>query len=693
MQIKSKTKRLTLKTILFFGCVMMLAYLPVTTFLYFLKNDAFNGYFPSRFFISETVHAKSFPWWNPYINFGLPQYGDMNAGFWSPITWLIAYAFKYNAFSFTTELIFYILISGIGFFKLCRFYKQTKSASFISGVAYMCCGYMVGHLQHFNWISAAAFLPWCLWAYNKLHNKFSMKNSIICSLLFYFLISSAHPGLIIGSIYFFAAYMVFFFMEKKYKEGKDFSTKSFIRKNLWMLGLLLFLSIGMIAGYADILPHITRGQKLDGAAAIINPVTLQSTMSLLLPMSTVKAGAFFNTDISMRNIYFGLVPLIFLIMTIFGEKSREQKFFLYAGLFFFILSLGGIFKYLTYYVLPGMAYVRLSGEFAIFSMLCFILSMSFTLNKHIVSNQGFHRGFYKPFYVIQLMLLLAIIVGIIGTVITQKGLFFEMQNILSQGGINNKLKSLIDNLSFFDILWIQSCIQFIFLGYIRKSLERKYFHRLVKICAADLILATLLNIPFTGVGQASVRDVQMQLNKVPEGLPAPFIQPIRTLNSDDTKEYFSLLGDQSFYNKQIGTVNYAFYPVEMKNSSLVFKNKQSLFADKPFLFTTGNDSSTSINIKYFKNNFIELEVNSSGNEKIIYQQNYYPKWKLIFNGERKKPEKYAGVFMAADLNEGKNYVKFSFYPGFVYTAMEISALFFFASLLYLIIVMFKRRSP
>lgn len=693
MQSKSKSKRLSFKVIAIFLGVMILAYLPVSSFLFFLKNDAFNGYFPSRFFISETIHAKSFPWWNPYINFGLPQYGDMNAGFWSPFTWLVAYAFQYNAYTFTIELLFYLLISGIGFFYLCRFYKQTKTASLISGIAYMCCGYMVGHLQHFNWISAAAFLPWCLWAYNKLHKKFSMKNSIICSLLFYLLISSAHPGLIIGSMYFFAAYIIFLFLQKRSIEGNDFSVKSFVRKNLWMFGLLFMISIGMLAGYSDILPNITRGERLAGAASITDPVTLQSSISFLLPMSTAKAGGFFNTDISMRNLYFGLIPLIFLIMTITGKKSSEQKFFLYAGLFFFILSIGGVFKYVSYYVLPGMAFVRLSGEFAIFSMLCIIMAMSFTMNEHIVSNKNFHIGFYKPFYVLQLILLLAVITGIIGIAITQKGMIFEMQNILSQPSTTLKLKSLLDSLSFFDILWIQACIQFIFLNQIKRALQRKYFHHLIKICAVDLIIATLLNVPFTGVGQASVQEVQMQLNRIPEGLPTPFIQPINSIYTEDSKEYFSLLGDPSFYNKQIGTVNYAFYPIELKSSKIVFKNKQSLFADKPFLFTTGNASSDSIKINYFKGNFIDLEVNSNGNEKIVYQQNHYSKWRTIVNGERKKPEKYAGAFMAANLVQGKNYVKFTFFPGFVNTAMEISALFFCASLLYLVIVMFKRRSP
>lgn len=693
MQSKSKSKRLSLKITALFFVVMVLAYLPVSSFLFFLKNDAFNGYFPSRFFISETIHAKSFPWWNPYINFGLPQYGDMNAGFWSPITWLVAYAFQYNAYTFTIELLFYLMISGIGFFNLCRFYKQTKTASLISGIAYMCCGYMVGHLQHFNWISAAAFLPWCIWAYNNLHKKFSMKNSIICSLLFYMLIASAHPGLIIGSMYFFAAYIIFIFMQKRKLDGEDFSVKSFVRKNLWMFGLLFMLCLGLIAGYADLLPNITRGEKLAGAASITNPVTLQSFISVLIPMSTAKAGDFFNTDISMRNLYFGLVPLIFFIMTISGKKSSEQKFFLYAGLFFFILSLGGIFKYLSYYVLPGMAYVRLSGEFAIFSMLSIILSMSFTLNEHIVSNKNFHTGFYKPFYVLQLLLMAAVITGIAGALISHKGLFFAMQQILSQPSTKMKLKSLLDSLSFFDILWIQACVQFVFLNHIKKALQKKHFHHLIKICAADLIIAALLNIPFTGVGQASVKDVQTQLNRVPEGLPAPFLQPISSFNTEDSKNYFSLLGDVSFYNKQIGTVNQAFYPVELKNSKNVFKNNQSLFADKPFLFTTGNDNSTIINIKYFKGNLIELELDSKGNEKIVYQQNHYPKWRMVVNGERKKPEKYAGVFMATNLSQGKNYIKFNFFPGFVYTALKISVVFFAASLLYLIIVMFKRRYP
>ena len=132
--------------------IMFVAYLPISSFMFFLKNDAFGGYFPSKFFISEALHSNDFPWWNPYINFGLPQYGDMNSGFYSPFTWIFAAFFTYNAYTFTAELLLYLILAGIGMYQLCRSFKFTKTVSYIAGFSFMCSGYMVGHLQHFNWI-------------------------------------------------------------------------------------------------------------------------------------------------------------------------------------------------------------------------------------------------------------------------------------------------------------------------------------------------------------------------------------------------------------------------------------------------------------------------------------------------------------------------------------------------------------
>src|SRR5215212_6352370 len=116
MQVYGNSKGLSNKSILFFIVLLMIAFLPVSSFVFFLKNDAFSGYFPPKFFMSESIHAGTLPLWNPYINFGIPQYGDMSSGFWSPITWLISATVGYNAYSFTIEVLIYLFIAGIGMY-------------------------------------------------------------------------------------------------------------------------------------------------------------------------------------------------------------------------------------------------------------------------------------------------------------------------------------------------------------------------------------------------------------------------------------------------------------------------------------------------------------------------------------------------------------------------------------------------
>ena len=262
MQVYTKTNRLSIKTFLFFAVVLFLAYLPISSFLFFLKNDAFNGYFPPKFFMSESIHAGYLPLWNPYINFGFPQYGDMSAGYWSPVTWLVASTVGYNAYTLTIEALLYILLGGIGVYQLTGIWKLRKNIRIIAGMAFMCCGYHVGHLQHFNWLSGAAFLPWCFWSYLLLLKAPTLKIILGNVLFFYLLFSSAHPGISIGAFYFFSAILIFYFFNNEL----SLSFKERIRKtgyaHIIFIVALLLLSAGMITGYADILPHFSRGEKV-----------------------------------------------------------------------------------------------------------------------------------------------------------------------------------------------------------------------------------------------------------------------------------------------------------------------------------------------------------------------------------------------------------------------------------------------
>ena len=83
---------------------MIVAYLPISSFYFAVKNDFFTGYFPAKLFLSEQIQLGNIPTWNPFINYGFPIYGDMSLGYWSPSNWFFG-ALGYNPYSFTAEFL------------------------------------------------------------------------------------------------------------------------------------------------------------------------------------------------------------------------------------------------------------------------------------------------------------------------------------------------------------------------------------------------------------------------------------------------------------------------------------------------------------------------------------------------------------------------------------------------------------
>src|SRR3954467_11051665 len=54
----------TLKPYLVLLVILLLAYLPVTTFHFAMKNDAFSDNFPNKFFLTQSLRSHFSPLWN-----------------------------------------------------------------------------------------------------------------------------------------------------------------------------------------------------------------------------------------------------------------------------------------------------------------------------------------------------------------------------------------------------------------------------------------------------------------------------------------------------------------------------------------------------------------------------------------------------------------------------------------------------
>lgn len=682
---------LPIKILLCLLAIVFIAYLPATSFFYYIKNDAFTGYFPPKFFMSESLHAGYLPLWNPYINYGIPQYGDMSSAFWNPITWLIASTVGYNAYSFTLEIFCYIFTGGVGMFYLCKQYGCRNAIALSAAAAYICSGYNVGNLQHFNWVSGAAFLPVCLYSYNALLKNQTAKNYVRAGVVFYLFISAAHPGIVIASVYFFLAYSIFKFFQQKDSNtilpdnlspasSKLFKPSLFrhFKTNVLLLIFILLLCAGMIAGYADALPQLTRGSKISLSSSLQNPTGFTAWLSLIYPFATVKNNAFFATDISMRNCYIGIAGIILLLSALWYKKSKLQVFMLASGGFFALLSSGGLVKTAAYYIMPFIGYVRLNGEFRIFTLLCLIIVAALHWEK--IVRQQTEKKLTSFFLAFLCIVFTALIGSVIYALYSGDSLLINI--IRGQYSLTAGLKGIIDNLSWADTFIIQSLIHFPIILGLWYFAKHKKINYAVAFIALDLIAATLLNMPFTGVGNNSVKEIQAVINTSPAGIPVPANKAVVSIKAEDEKS--KLVGDWSMYSKQPGTLHEVLYPIVLQNSKDYLDTILSSgneYRTKPLAYTTSEGAILRIRKFTASKYIIQYEV--SENTNLVIQQNWYPHW--YYDNDKLVEKIENNNFISLPLSSTEKTVKIEFRPLLVILSMFFSACLFLLSFIFLLV--------
>lgn len=637
--------------------------------------------------MSESIHAGYLPIWNPYINYGLPQYGDMSSGFWSPITWLIASTVGYNSYSFTIEESCYIFLAGLGMYLLTSYWGLKNRIRLIAGVAYMCCGYMVGHLQHFNWISGAAFLPWCLFTYLHALKKINLSNLLKVALSFSLFFSSAHPGLIIGAIYFFALIFISHLIDKIPANGNTPKIiATLVLRQAWVLLVITIFICGPIIGYLELLPHISRADKLS-VDAIAEPANLKTWLSLILPLSTTKNDSFFATDISMRNSYFGLLFLLAFITGLAAKKTKWQYLFLLTGFFFSFLSIGGIFKTISFNYLPLIGYVRLTGEFRIFTLLSFILFSAIQLNK--TGMEDAWKKLRPTLYFLLVVLAALMSLSLYQITFQHQSIFFE--NVISSSNWRENLKWMIEHLTIFDTILLQGTLQVLFLLILVYAFKKCASQLIFFIALIELMFATLFNIPFTGVGKASLREVQQIFNNSPGGIPIP---PLQATVANDTLPWqqAKMVGDWSFYNKQLGVTHQVLYPIRLKTTDSFFSNMHvDAVNRKEYVFVANDSSVRNMRVTQFTPNSITINMNADTLTSLVYKQNYYPYWISIVNNTSTSIQKAEQTFLSVNLKSGQQIVTFQFINKKIVTLIGVHLLLFVLACALLIYRVIRHR--
>lgn len=597
--------RLLLQLLLIF----ILAYLPVVSFQLAIKHDFFQAYFPMKYFLSEAVREHYLPLWNPFLNYGFPIYGDMSESYWNPLTWCFA-LLGYTPYTFTLEQLLYMFVAGPAMYKLSGLWLQHRSTRIMMSISYMCSGFVVAHLQHFNWITASALLPLCLYMLIRYLKTANKRYFILSVFSISFFVSAVHPGMIIGLFYLLLAILPIVCLEEK------IAFSVFSKRLILAGGSILFICIGIILGYTEVLPYTNRSGFVSKEAMALGSTDIVSWISFLLPGVVHTADHVFQNDMALRNCFIGLLPLAGLV-TLFRSGNNISIRFAIAGLLFLVISTPLVLSF--YRFIPLIQFVRLNGELRLFGLLLLQLAGTISLERCIQSDPALLK---KILQVMVMICAVAVGGGLLLT-FTESG---GIQAADSHLGWKEWIRSRIQQAAIGELLIFQGSISILLLYGFTKALQSANFRKnLLLMVATETILITWACLPFTGVGKTPLREYQLWIDQAPKGpLVAYSASEKSIVNTYPATEKY--LGGWGFYSKKAALNENLYYPLFLSHNEQFFASgKNRDYVELPFVFLKHQNNKPTVQVNQF--DAYRINITLAIADTLVIKQNYFPGWK------------------------------------------------------------------
>ena len=128
--------------------------------------DAFVYFYPQRVFLARSLLAGRIPLWDPYLFGGAPFLANPQTAVLYPPSWLFVLGPVQAVYA--TQLVLHAFLASFFTYLLARHALGVLPlAAAVGGLAFAFGGFAVGQVGHLNQISAAAWLPAVLLAYDR----------------------------------------------------------------------------------------------------------------------------------------------------------------------------------------------------------------------------------------------------------------------------------------------------------------------------------------------------------------------------------------------------------------------------------------------------------------------------------------------------------------------------------------------
>lgn len=627
---------------------IIIFYWPVSFGIYSMKWDILNWFFPMRQLVGDMLQAHLLPLWNPYINLGYPLGIDPQSGSLYPMAWLIGYFFGYNIYVIGLEFVLHTIIGFWGFKKLGKTLGWSLNTALVVGLLYAGSGFMVGNSQHLTYIISAAWIPWILHYYYQLWKQPNARSAAGLSFVMMLLLTGGYPAffLTIGYTLFaiFIWKMVKNGLEKKYAFAKRIFT-------LHVLSVILFFlqSLCFIYFFVESMPLINRTEGLTLAQVQLIPFSPQGLLSLFFPFLVSPDFAFWQTDVSMINVYFGLGAFLLVLTQIIFQPSKKVLSLFGIALIFMGISVGDFFflRGWLYHGLPLMDMFRYPALFRLFFMILFLILVGMGLEKLRKEKEiNFSRQLKRA-------AMAATIISVILFIYTISQVSFQWPEAFSAAAFH---QFTMDSPLAVRLL-LQLPVQIAFLLIFLFLIEKKSIKLIYVLFVLDIFIAVQFNSFTTIICEAPTQELQNKLDKLPKDFLSA-TPPVLTTNHLGDNRYYPIFNNHSMLRKDIAQNGYnnlqlnayaKFHPTE------AFKK----YLDHPPFYTLPE---TPLKLLDFTPNELIVATSSTQARQLIFLQMNYPGWEVTVDGQPVELATIDAPVLAVDLPAGTQEVRFRFAP-------------------------------
>jgi hypothetical protein len=349
----------------------LIAWWPLATFTYgVVHGDMLDCWLPWRTFIADQLQHGEWPVWNPYQQMGYPVHADLQGPAWYPEALLIGGTIGQSIYVLQSLVIGYLLVAGMGMYRLAKQFGGDHPAALAVGAAYMLSGFFTAHVMHQYAFISGAWWPWMLAAFLRLLDRPHWRPALEAAVFQFLLLTGGnHTFTIIG-----AYLMLMLIGVRCLRDGDRRYALRLMLCVLLFAGASLVMACGVLHAWWYAAPFIGRMSGMGYDLASQGPFTWRTMLSLLIPWGTTGGPDTMGTDITMANAHMSLLLLVMLPLAFFRKRSATENVFLVFGAVCLLASFGEalpVHRWL-YNTLPGLNVFRFPSYYTYFTLLCWL---------------------------------------------------------------------------------------------------------------------------------------------------------------------------------------------------------------------------------------------------------------------------------------------------------------------------------